>query len=172
MAGNRARIASEATFMHGVLGSGIITSVDVVTSLRIAQRRGQLLDTWALHILAITHTRSITLSLYTQMSLHTLWHWSAVGADGRRALWTPMHWRHSVRRGPGRATADGRRRPAPRAPPPRRPSLRCVRHTPRLAPHPTSNPLFTDGRPVSGAFAVPAASRRSLKFNALPMSGL
>ncbi|OWR50161.1 hypothetical protein KGM_202666 [Danaus plexippus plexippus] len=47
----------------------------------------------------------------------------------------------------------------------------CVRHTPRLVPHPTSNPLFTDGRPVSGAFAVPAASR-SFKFNALPMSGL
>ncbi|CAG9562942.1 unnamed protein product [Danaus chrysippus] len=80
----------------------------------------------------------------------------------------------AVRRCPGRATADGRRTPL--APPPAGcsplpPPSWCVRHTPRLVPHPTSNPLFTDGRPVSGAFAVPAASR-SFKFNALPMSGL
>lgn len=54
---------------------------------------------------------------------------------------------------------------------------RCVHLAPRSAlipraSHPTSNPLFTDGRPVSGAFVLPAASRRSFKVNALPMSGL
>ncbi|CAH2091671.1 unnamed protein product [Euphydryas editha] len=77
---------------------------------------------------------------------------------------------------PGAQQLTGGAVPSPLDPPlaaPRsRARSRCVRYTPRLAPHPTSNPLFTDGRPVSGAFAVPAASRRSFKFNALPMSGL
>lgn len=117
----------------------------------------------------ITRSRSILSSRTHYVTITE----STESRDERHALSTAMHWR-CARRGPGRATADGRRRPRtphrPRPAPSPRAAGACA--TPLPTPLPTSNPLFTDGRPVSGAFVLPAASRRSFKFNALPMSGL
>lgn len=66
-----------------------------------------------------------------------------------------MHWRQCALPGAQQLTGGA-------VPPfPCRARSRCVRLAPRAAPvprasHPTSNPLFTDGRPVSGAFVLPA----------------
>lgn len=83
-----------------------------------------------------THTIDHTVAVHSDVTAHTmaLERGRAQAGDVRYEVWTPMHWRHSVRRGPGRATADGRRRPAP---------------APR-APRPAA--------PRSGACATPPAS--------------
>lgn len=171
------RIATKAGFMHGVKVSGIITSVDVVTSLRIARRCGQLLARWALHILApsITHTIDHTVAVHSDVT--TLWH-STVRGDGtggvryeRRCIGGTRHF--APRAVPGAQQLTGGAGPPlpPLLPLPPRSSPRALLaparaagacHTPRLPPHPTSNPLFTDGRPVSGAFAVLHDERSNL----------
>ncbi|CAG9562943.1 unnamed protein product [Danaus chrysippus] len=91
MAMDRETIAMGATFMHGVLGSGIITSVDGVTSLLISQatRSAGTTGTWSTahprhHTHTHTHRHTIDHTLlYTDIT-HTQ-HWCSP-RDEQRAL--------------------------------------------------------------------------------------
>lgn len=146
--------------MHGVfraevgdnhLGRCNITShLSVHGQLRAAAR--------ALHILGIlTHkTPSLVSRAHRSGRRRTTLchceHGTREQRDERHALCSPMHWRQCAR-GPGAQQLTGGAPLRPRAQP-----LRAPPPPPR--PSPLSNPLFTDGRPVSGAFVLAAAPHR------------
>lgn len=156
---------ARATIATGTIGdvhawwfySGIITSVDVVTSLRIPH--GQLRGTRALHILAITHSRSIT--LWAHCGCHCTLHTALGSLHGRAACAMNADALAAggtgTRRGPGRATADGRRSPPPAA----RAAGACAAPPARRAAPPLIHYLRTADRFQARSLRLPLHDDRS-----------